>query len=199
MTTYTGDWFSHNIPNFTGIKNYLNNVDSILEIGCHEGRATCWMMENMLSDTGTITCLDPWMGPDRQPFSFEPIAEHNTEVLDRFKANTAEIKKPTQTLDMRVGRSFSSLAQLITEKRQYDFIYLDGNHTSHASLADATLSFGLLRVGGVLLFDDYLWDHEEDHLERCKMSIDAFVNMYGKYVQVALTNYQLAIIKKVPV
>ena len=195
MTTFTGDWFSHNIPNFLGIKQYLGTVDSIMEIGSHEGRSSCWMLENMLSDTGTITCLDPWMGPDREPFSFEPIADHNQPVLDRFIANTFEVKKPGQTVDQRIGRSYSSLAQLITEKRQYDFIYLDGNHTSHASLADATMCWGLLRKGGVLLFDDYLWDHEEDHLERCKMSIDAFVNMYGKYLKVVISNYQQAVIK----
>jgi hypothetical protein len=41
--------------------------------------------------------------------------------------------------------SFPALAQLIVDKRQYDFIYVDGSHNADDALADAVMCFGLLR------------------------------------------------------
>ena len=74
MPHFTSDWFSNALVNFDYITNYLQKqktVDSILEIGSHEGRSTCWMLENMLSDTGTITCIDPFA--DRPVTAFSQI------------------------------------------------------------------------------------------------------------------------------
>ncbi len=45
---FTKDWFSHNEWNF--IKYLAHLIDTpcrILEIGCYEGRATVWMLENI--------------------------------------------------------------------------------------------------------------------------------------------------------
>ena len=54
MNNFTQDWFSHNIENFIIIKEMLPQCNSILEVGCFEGRATCWMLENMLPNNGSI-------------------------------------------------------------------------------------------------------------------------------------------------
>jgi predicted O-methyltransferase YrrM len=93
--------------------------------------------------------------------------------------------------------SFPALAQLIVDQRQYDFIYVDGSHNADDALADAVMCFGLLRPGGVMLFDDYLWeDGVSAYLSRPKQSIDAFVNMFYHRLKLGLVNYQLAIVKK---
>jgi predicted O-methyltransferase YrrM len=129
----------------------------------------------------------------------DPLPTKTSEELKReqlFRDNVAEVKKSTQTVDIRVGRSFSVLADLITEKKTFDFIYVDGNHASHTTLADGVMCFGMLRPGGIMLFDDYLWDHEADHMLRPKTSVDAFCNQYRKYLEFVFINYQLAIIKK---
>jgi len=54
----------------------------------------------------------------------------------------------------------------------------------------------MLRPGGVMLFDDYLWDADPRYLARAKASIDAFVNMFYDRLKLGLVNYQLAIVKK---
>ena len=198
MTTFTTDWFSYAIPNFNLIKQHLQEVNSILEIGVYQGRSTCWQLENMLSDTGTITCLDPFIDMDDTALVVDNLPAKNQVELDRetlFRNNTAEVQKSGQTLEVIVDRSFNGLAELIQQKRQFDFIYCDGNHASYAVLADACMCFGLLRKGGILLFDDYLWDHDPDHMNRPKMSIDSFVNMFAKHLKPVISNYQLAVIK----
>ena len=207
MATFSADWFSHNIPNFKLITNYYNQnnwpIDSILEIGSFEGRSTCWMLQNMLSDNGKISCVDPYTNYDWDRFSFAPTTIDYTKpwgaeiaaAEGTFRSNTAELKKPGQTVELRTERSFKALAQDIVDEKQYDFIYVDGNHVADIVLADACMAFPLLKKGGIMLFDDYLWDHTEDHLDRCKMTIDAFVNMYVKSTRILFVNYQLAIIK----
>jgi predicted O-methyltransferase YrrM len=198
MPQFTSDWFSNALVNFDYITNYLQKqktVDSILEIGSHEGRSTCWMLENMLSDTGTITCVDPFADRPVTAFSYDSIPEDRS-IEQRFRDNTAEVKKPGQTLEVHANMSFPALAQLIVDQKQYDFIYVDGSHNADDALADAVMCFGLLRPGGVMLFDDYLWEDDQHYLGRCKQSIDAFVNMFYHRLKLGLVNYQLAIVKK---
>ena len=150
----------------------------------------------MLSDTGTMTCIDPFADRPVTAFSYDSIPEDRS-IENLFRANTAEVKKPGQTLEVVANMSFHALAQLIVDKRQYDFIYVDGSHNADDALADAVMCFGLLRPGGVMLFDDYLWeDGVSAYLGRPKQSIDAFVNMFYHRLKLGLVNYQLAIVKK---
>lgn len=192
---FTSDWFSNALINFDQCIKYLNGpVDRILEIGSHEGRSTCWMLENMLTDTGTITCIDPFANAPLSAFSGDtPPALRIIEHI--FRSNVEKIKKPEQTVNVMPTLSFPALAQLIVDKAEFDFIYVDGSHHADDALADAVMSFGLLKSGGVMLFDDYMWDHVPDHLQRPKMSIDAFVNMFINKVTVKFINYQLALVK----
>jgi predicted O-methyltransferase YrrM len=200
MPQFTSDWFTNALVNFDYIKTYLikeeKSINDILEIGSHEGRSTCWMLENMLVDTGTMTCIDPFADRPVTAFSYDSIPEDRS-IEQLFRANTAEVKKPGQTLEVVANMSFPALAQLIVDKRQYDFIYVDGSHNADDALADAVMCFGLLRPGGVMLFDDYLWeDGVSAYLGRPKQSIDAFVNMFYHRLKLGLVNYQLAIVKK---
>jgi predicted O-methyltransferase YrrM len=196
MPTFTSDWFSYAIPNFQGITNYLKTVDSVLEIGVFQGRSTCWILENMLSDSGTLISVDPFIDNEIDPFTAEPVSQspyYNAERLALWRSNTSEVRGPGQTLELRLGRSYRELARLITEDHRFDFIYVDGNHAASTVLSDASQCFGMLRPGGIMLFDDYLWDHTPDWLARPKMSIDAFVNMYQPQSRQIISNYQLAI------
>lgn len=196
MTTFTTDWFSYAIPNFHAIKTHLKSVSSILEIGVFEGRSTCWMLEHMLDPTGTIVSVDPFVDDEIDPFTTDSVElspHYNANRLARWKSNVNEIAGSGQTVDLRLGRSYQELSRLITEHHKFDFIYVDGNHASATVLSDACACFGMLKVGGIMLFDDYLWDHVPNWLDRPKMSIDSFVNMYQPWSQQLFANYQLAV------
>jgi predicted O-methyltransferase YrrM len=196
MTTFSTDWFSYAISNFQAIKTHLKSVPSILEIGVFEGRSTCWMLEHMLDQDGKLVSVDPFVDDEIDPFTFDSVMSsphYNAERLARWRSNVKELTGPNQTVDLRLGRSYQELSRLITEQHKFDFIYVDGNHASATVLSDACACFGMLKVGGVMLFDDYLWDHVPGWLDRPKMSIDSFVNMYQPYSRQLFANYQLAI------
>jgi predicted O-methyltransferase YrrM len=195
MTTFTMDWFSNCIVNFEYINAHFKKPSSILEIGCFEGRATCWMLENMLTNDGVITCIDPF--GIRVMSAFEPYEiDPDPENLNIFTSNIAEVKLPGQTVNTMINLSVPALAQLIVDKQQYDFIYVDGSHAADAVLTDACMAFALLKPGGVMLFDDYLWDHHTDHFDRPKMSVDSFANLFINRIEVVFINYQLCLKKK---
>ena len=196
MAEYTSDWFSYAITNFETVKNaFHSDINDILEIGSHEGRSASWILQNMLGDQGTITCIDPFANYHINPFRDDTYAVDEA-VLARFHANVAEAKKPSQTVNILQGPSYYALGDLISLRKTFDFIYVDGNHQADATLADACMCFGLLRPGGFMLFDDYLWDHLPDVLDRGKMSIDAFVNMFLHNIIISAIGYQLLIQKK---
>jgi predicted O-methyltransferase YrrM len=195
MPTFSHDWFSHNIANFNAVKQILGPVSKALEIGSNEGRSTCWMLENLLADNGEITCIDPFVHSPLSAFDFD-VNNEDRSMETRFRTNVNEVKKPEQTVYVMPEMSFPALAELIVDEQQYDFIYVDGSHTAEESLADIVMSFGLLKKGGIMILDDYLWDHVPDHLDRPKMSIDSFINMFIRKIDILAMNYQVIIRKK---
>lgn len=192
---FTADWFSNGLINFEYAKTQMGALPvSILEIGCHEGRSTCWMLENLLAQHGTITCIDPFSHSPLSAFRNEHPPE-NRIIEQIFRHNTSLAKGPDQTIRLMPTLSFYALAELITESQQFDFVYIDGSHSADEVLADAVMAFGLLKNNGYMIFDDYLWKDAAESLDRPKMSIDAFVNMFQKHIDVKLINYQYVIQK----
>ena len=175
---FTQDWFTHNIPNFEECMDEIGSQRrAFLEIGAYEGRSTCWLIANM-EDHGTIYSIDPFTGME--------------DVEKRFSQNINEALKDTKVISCHIkNTSYQALANLIERKKEFDFIYIDGDHDPATTLTDACMAWGLLRQGGVILFDDYEYPHEQT-----KRGIDSFLSgFFGKYEPV-LSNYQLAVRKK---
>ena len=99
-----------------------------------------------------------------------------------------------------IMRGDSKLVLPKLEHGTYDVIYIDGSHTAPNVLADSVLAWPLLKVGGILIWDDYLWElplevyptpltdqqKEKAALLRPKMAIDAFLACYeGQYEMIA--------------
>ena len=190
---YTKDWFGwaprvweQLIPHLPARKNFL-------EIGAFEGRSAVWTIENMMEDGGEIYCIDTWEGG----------AEHTPEDMNgakfRFNENIKIVREkfPDRNVTSCTGLSVNWLAALIQDKRQFDFIYIDGSHLAKDVLTDACMAWPLLKSKGFMVFDDYLWKPQGfTLLQRPKVAIDAFVNMFEDELNIAYSGYQL-IVRKV--
>lgn len=175
---FTADWFTHNIPNFEKCMLEVGSQrKAFLEIGAYEGRSTCWLIDHM-ENNGTIYSIDP----------FTDMAD----VEERFSKNINEALKDTKVISCHIkSTSYQALSDLIQRKKEFDFIYIDGDHDPATTLTDAAMAWGLLRQGGVMLFDDYEYPHEPT-----KVGIQGFLQgLVGKY-DLVLQNYQLAVKKK---
>jgi predicted O-methyltransferase YrrM len=177
--SFTADWFGLNIGVWQQILSRLAGKPNLvfLEIGCFEGRATIWLLGNILTHkTSKIHCVDIFEGDYEQRF------DHNIEVA-KCEQKVTKIK----------GYSQEALRKL--PLHHYDFIYVDGSHASPDVLADAILSFSLLKSGGIMIFDDYEWNWYEDEYLLPKMAIDAFLWVYARKCELLHKGYQVVVRK----
>jgi hypothetical protein len=145
-----------------------------------------------------ITCVDTWQGGE----------EHDPNemggVFARFSANMSALednqKERGENILIRAIRSTSvfGLAELIQEERTFDFIYIDGSHIARDVLIDACMSWPMLKNGGVMVFDDYMWAGSPLLLHRPKPAIDAFTSIFGQELLLLHNGYQVAIQKVTP-
>ena len=171
------------IDTWTELFKTFGKPKKILEIGSFEGKSTCWMLDNT---DANVTCVDTWDGSD------EHTEDMKNGLYDRFCENISQYKDRVTIFRGQSGiilRNFQC-----TE--EYDFVYIDGSHKSQDVLEDAVLSWRLVKPGGIIIFDDFLWKGGGDDLnslENPHQGILAFVHIYK--CKVVLQNNQLVIIK----
>ncbi len=177
---FTTDWIASTSPPvwramIEGIK-----PRRALEVGSFEGRSAIFMIENC-AEFGRfeLTCVDTWGGGS------EHQALDMAAVEARFDRNMARVKAKYDC-HVRKLKSDSglALARLLAEgeAESFDVAYIDGSHQAADVLSDAVLAFKLLRIGGAMVFDDYLWappaEGNPDLLTMPKLAIDAFINIH---------------------
>ncbi len=188
---FTQDWFSHNIPNFEFCMSALETKQDFLEIGCFEGRASVWMLQNGLDPDGKLTCIDTFQGSEEHA----AMGLNLNELFDTFKQNVEEGKVADQVVESIQATSYQGLAKLIQRGDEFDFIYVDGSHTAPDVMTDACMAFGVLKQGGIMLFDDYLWKDVPGILHRPKLAVDLFVTLFSEKAELLMLGYQLAVRK----
>lgn len=188
MKNFTNTWFDIAKPLFTQLLSQIR-ITKALEIGSYEGASTCWLLQNHLKDSNSkITCLDSWEGG----------AEHSdidmNAVYTRFLSNVKDFEDKVEILK---GYSFDILVSLQDRNSYYDFIYVDGGHTAKDVIGDAVLSFPLLKSGGIMAFDDYVWGYGKlPNADVPKHSIDLFLEAYSSEIEVMHIGHQVWIKKK---
>ena len=173
--TFTQDWFSWAPPVWEQLIPLLPDNKRFLEIGSFEGRATVWMLENMLDqEHGHVDCIDTWAGGEEHEHGELKAAE---SLFDRNMLLAT--KNTQQTWYKMKEQSHIALARLLIKAPRpiYDFIYVDAAHTAKDVLRDGLMAWPLLKDGGIIVFDDYLWGQPRDILHRPKIGVDSFCNV----------------------
>jgi len=153
-----------------------------LEVGVFEGRSLLWMLEKVLTHpTSTAVAVDIFMD--------EYEASYDANILASGAAQrVTKIKEPSRT----------ALRKLPLDS--FDIIYIDGSHTADDVLADAVLSWDLLREGGLIIFDDYAWGGRPkggslppELLPR--LPIDTFISAYRYEIELVSKGAQVILRK----
>jgi len=196
---FTTDWFSWSPPVWSQIVHQLPSRKRFLEIGSFEGRSSVWLIENAIDEGGDLFCVDTWEGGEEHKAQGHDMSA----VEDRFHRNitvalgTVYPKKiNVQSFRDTSLNVLSALLSIVPEKRDlFDFIYIDGSHQAPDVITDACMAWPLLRVGGVMVFDDYGWGEPLPATHKPKMAIDAFVDIYKERLHLIHKSYQLIIQK----
>ncbi len=182
---FSNRWFQTSKPVWDEIFSTFRPA-RILEIGSFEGASACYLITTIGAHQPVeIHCIDTWEGGiEHQAGGF--VASNMSEVESRFHRNIALAQSrsahPAPVMFYK-NRSDLALAALLSggKANYFDFIYVDGSHQAPDVLFDAVLSFKLLAINGLLIFDDYNWSENlpqgKDILRCPKPAIDAFVNL----------------------
>ncbi len=196
---FTQDWFHWAPEIWAQLIPHLPGREAFLEIGSFEGRSTVWIVENMMEDGGFIDCIDTWEGGE------EHTSEQVRGIEERFDANTEMVmgKYSDETGVRRQvmkwpGTSTQQLTELLHYNGEefYDFVYIDGSHVAKDVMTDACMAWPLLKPGGVMVFDDYLWGEPKDLTHKPKLAIDFFVTLFAEELEYLHIGYQVAIRKR---
>ncbi len=184
---FSNDWFKNGIPIWNKLLPDLK-PQRILEVGSYEGASATYLIE-LLSGNGAaleIHCVDTWSGSEEHI----KLGIDFVTIEKNFDRNIALAAKNKANLKIYKHKGFSDeiLSKFLSSGRRnyFDFIYIDGSHQAPDVLCDAVLAFRLLKIGGVLGFDDYMWMNGEPHernIFNCpKPAIDNFINIYFRKI-----------------
>lgn len=150
MTHFTADWFTQYWEHWLKRLGHLKDTPiRFLEIGCYEGRSTCWILDNLLlHKESVIMCVDPWDGKD------PCLGEKSREAYKTFKNNTISYGRKVWAVR---DYSFQQLINFNMISEIFDIIFVDGNHEGYNALTDLILSWPLVKPNGWLIMDDYHW------------------------------------------
>ena len=174
------NWFS-----YIDLNDY-NKPINYLEIGTFYGG-------NLLSVANTygkhqdskLYCIDPWEDYNDYP----EYKEKQDSIYETFIGN---VERSGVKDKITINRGYSNTELLKFDNEFFDIIYIDGNHEPEYVLEDGILSFRKLKVGGIMIFDDYGWGGPD----LTQRGIDAFVSGYHKRISVLGLKESQLFIKK---
>jgi predicted O-methyltransferase YrrM len=188
---FTYDCVSNNIPFVAPVikafaERHGDAPIRYLEIGAYEGRNIAFL-DWLLPGRFDITAIDPWFDE-----TFNPVeAYHGIE--QRFHRNMTR----TQVASMRTLKSFSSieLPKMQAAGESFDMIYVDGSHTAVDVMIDMCFCANMLKVGGMMILDDYWHDISDIGGPGVKQAVDRFLGVFRRHFEVVAAYRQVVLVK----
>jgi len=147
----------------------------LLQLGAYTGDASVWLAQHILTGTNCwLIDVDTWEG------SKEEIHESMDfeEVFTVYKNKTAPYSDKISSFRNTTVWHLTS----IRKNPEYDFIYVDADHTTVGVILDGELSWPQLKSGGIMAFDDYNWGNALPLHLRPRPGIDLFLLRHeGEY------------------
>lgn len=184
---FTHDWFTWNIPcweyHFRSNEG-RDSIREVLEVGSFEGLSSCYILEAF--PHARLTCVDTWAGSDEHR-GVERMSAAEANFDANIKKNLERVIKHKETSRSYFGRT--------SDGGTYDLIYIDGSHRCEDVLFDGLCAYELLKVGGTLIFDDYLWDFYPDIQRNPANAINHFVKVMSPRMEVRMAYHQVILVK----
>jgi predicted O-methyltransferase YrrM len=153
-TTPNSKWLRRLAVNFIpSLKDFIGKKINFLEIGVFAGSTSRWLLGNILTHPESkLVGIDPW---ERGYFGRRDVRDDKNwnDILNSVESVEKDFGSK---VDMIKGYSYDVLLRDDIKGIKFDGIYIDGDHTYDSVIKDFDLSWPLLNIGGVLIFDDYL-------------------------------------------
>ena len=176
--------------NWTEWLGHLKHVPRCgIELGTWEGDSAEWALANIFTHPESqYICVD----------TFEGSEEHRLAGIDcsgMYGRVTERLKRFGTRADVVCAYSHAALLELISKTARLDFAYIDAAHDAMNVLRDSVLAFELLKVGGIMIWDDYTWNVFPQAVDCPKLAIDSFLSCYARQLEVIALGYQVCVRK----
>ena len=183
---FSQKWFLNNFEIFTF---FLPKDKSLkfdyLEVGCYEGLSSFYVLSEYKFVNAFF--LDIWDMPNPNSKTLSP----NFDLIEKaFDQNLSGFDFKKMKND-----SVISMRKLLKENVHFDFIYIDGSHNGEDILSDAIEAFKILKVNGLMFFDDFL-QHDDNRILQSYVGIDKFLSLYSDYLKIEYFQNNLVVRKK---
>lgn len=157
------DWVS-----VMGLAPYIRRLgDNVtgIEIGTCRAESTAYLLAEC-SNIAKIHTVDPYKAYD------DWVGNINQEIVDKFMMIAQENLKPYGDR-FEMVRLTSAEAAAKFEPESVDFIFVDGDHSYDATLADCKAYYPLLKKGG------FFCGHDYSSIEAVSRAVNDFRNEHG--------------------
>lgn len=189
----SNDWFSdkaaHWLSAFDACGLATAKEVKALEIGSWEGLSSFFILQALPG--AQLTCVDTWEGADEHKSGFAATDDVLKGIEAAFDSN---LKPYAGRITKYKGTSFSYFNDH-ADRNVFDLIYVDGSHHCDDVIVDAVKSFEMLKVGGILIFDDYLWKYYPQAIDNPASAINAFLKLKKGSCKIVRVYYQIIIQK----
>lgn len=146
-----------------------------VEIGCWAGGSAEWVCRNILThkESGGIG-IDPYPSERRHPES--EILTIKNLAAKRVEETGANWRWHYAPSNRMLRSAFLNLNLGI------DILYIDGDHDGHAVVQDFALAWPMLKVGSLVIFDDYVVQSKK-RVPNVKEGFDAIKLAWGPLIQ----------------
>ena len=183
---FSQKWFLNNLEIFTFFlpKDKSSKFD-YLEVGCYEGLSSFYVLSEYKFVNAFF--LDIWDMPNPNSKTLSPNFDLIEKAFDQNLSgfNFKKIKND----------SVISMRKLLKDNVHFDFIYIDGSHNGEDILSDAIEAFKILKVNGLMFFDDFL-QHDDNRILQSYVGIDKFLSLYSDYLKIEYFQNNLVVRKK---
>jgi Methyltransferase domain len=167
-----GDKWPYDWVSTKGLAPYVKRLGENvvgLEIGTCRAESTAYLLEKCPNIVKLYT-VDPYKGYK------DWNGEITQEVVDRFMMIAQEnLSQYGDRVQMVRETSIDAASKIatITDKEEFDFIFVDGDHSYDATLADCEAYYPLLKKGGLFCGHDY------SSIEDVKNAVNNFRSKQG--------------------
>lgn len=192
MYRFTHDYFAANLLNWQlWFDQHITTAPlKAMEIGSWQGASACWLLDKVIGPRGGhLTCIDPFIGSSEH-LGFLPgmMAELGDSLEGYFDQN---IERTGRAKQVRKLPGFSQEVLRTLHGELFDFIYIDGAHEAKWVIQDAVLCWGLLPVGGYMLFDDVPFTFPNHPEQNTARAIDFFTSVFHDGIEIVARERQL--------
>lgn len=165
-----GDKWPYDWVSTRGLAPYIKRLDDNvvgLEIGTCRAESTAYLLDKCPNITKLYT-VDPYKAYQ------DWIGEINQEIIDKFMMIAQENVKPFgDRVQMIRETSLDAATKIRTilnteDETPFDFIFVDGDHSYEATLADCEAYYPLLKKGG------FFCGHDYQSLDTVRRAVDDF-------------------------